>query len=134
MFRDRIHLAPEPLAAVPSLPLLIGVDFGLTPAAVIAQRLADGRWLVLDELVTEECGIQRFGETLAAYMARTFPNHGLRHCQGWGDPAGNQRAQTDERTALAVLREHSRSEEHTSELQSLMRNSFAVLCFKKKND
>src|SRR3546814_7210511 len=26
-----------------------------------------------------------------------------------------------------------RSEEHTSELQSLMRNSYAVLCFKKKN-
>src|SRR3546814_6659324 len=27
---------------------------------------------------------------------------------------------------------HSRSEEHTSELQSLIRNSFAVFCFKKK--
>src|SRR3546814_9015994 len=26
----------------------------------------------------------------------------------------------------------SRSEEHTSELQSLMRNSYAVFCFKKK--
>src|SRR3546814_9831587 len=26
-----------------------------------------------------------------------------------------------------------RSEEHTSELQSLMRNSYAVFCFKKKN-
>src|SRR3546814_10490208 len=27
----------------------------------------------------------------------------------------------------------NRSEEHTSELQSLMRNSYAVLCLKKKN-
>src|SRR3546814_9730485 len=27
-----------------------------------------------------------------------------------------------------------RSEEHTSELQSLMRNSYAVLCLKKKNN
>src|SRR3546814_5352984 len=27
---------------------------------------------------------------------------------------------------------HPRSEEHTSELQSLMRNSYAVLCLKKK--
>src|SRR3546814_10825849 len=27
---------------------------------------------------------------------------------------------------------HGRSEEHTSELQSLMRNSYAVLCLKKK--
>src|SRR3546814_1587322 len=28
---------------------------------------------------------------------------------------------------------HRRSEEHTSELQSLMRNSYAVFCLKKKN-
>src|SRR3546814_2210643 len=30
-------------------------------------------------------------------------------------------------------REHMRSEEHTSELQSLMRTSYAVFCLKKKN-
>src|SRR3546814_2881489 len=29
---------------------------------------------------------------------------------------------------------HSRSEEHTSELQSLMRTSYAVFCLKKKNN
>src|SRR3546814_2265157 len=31
-----------------------------------------------------------------------------------------------------VLKEQSRSEEHTSELQSLMRISYAVFCLKKK--
>src|SRR3546814_7970671 len=31
------------------------------------------------------------------------------------------------------LSKHGRSEEHTSELQSLMRNSYAVFCLKKKN-
>src|SRR3546814_6084735 len=31
-------------------------------------------------------------------------------------------------------REAWRSEEHTSELQSLMRNSYAVFCLKKKNE
>src|SRR3546814_1296880 len=34
---------------------------------------------------------------------------------------------------LEVLREDYRSEEHTSELQSLMRISYAVFCLKKKN-
>src|SRR3546814_8484951 len=29
---------------------------------------------------------------------------------------------------------HTRSEEHTSELQSLMRTSYAVFCLKKKNE
>src|SRR3546814_2784449 len=32
----------------------------------------------------------------------------------------------------ACLAEQSRSEEHTSELQSLMRTSYAVFCLKKK--
>src|SRR3546814_5808069 len=37
-------------------------------------------------------------------------------------------------TALGVaLTENRRSEEHTSELQSLMRTSYAVFCLKKKN-
>src|SRR3546814_8010635 len=31
------------------------------------------------------------------------------------------------------FRDLDRSEEHTSELQSLMRNSYAVFCLKKKN-
>src|SRR3546814_6050164 len=34
--------------------------------------------------------------------------------------------------AEAVTRARWRSEEHTSELQSLMRNSYAVFCWKKK--
>src|SRR3546814_1808811 len=34
---------------------------------------------------------------------------------------------------IAVLEPQSRSEEHTSELQSLMRISYAAFCLKKKN-
>src|SRR3546814_5660517 len=33
----------------------------------------------------------------------------------------------------ALVSDIERSEEHTSELQSLMRNSYAVFCLKKKN-
>src|SRR3546814_5946403 len=35
--------------------------------------------------------------------------------------------------ALDIQPDFSRSEEHTSELQSLMRNSYAVFCLQKKN-
>src|SRR3546814_2385772 len=35
---------------------------------------------------------------------------------------------------LGPIRSHGRSEEHTSELQSLMRISYAVICLKKKNN
>src|SRR3546814_9678574 len=42
--------------------------------------------------------------------------------------------ETDEKTLAAIpLIPRIRSEEHTSELQSLMRISYAVFCLKKKN-
>src|SRR3546814_6842475 len=44
-----------------------------------------------------------------------------------GDKPGTER-RVFEAAELAL-----RSEEHTSELQSLMRNSYAVFCLKKKN-
>src|SRR3546814_9916322 len=55
-----------------------------------------------------------------------------------------RKAEGDELTGLLAdrhrhakpfsLREAERSEEHTSELQSLMRISYAVFCLKKKNN
>src|SRR3546814_3297269 len=39
-----------------------------------------------------------------------------------------------EQAVLLQNRRGQRSEEHTSELQSLMRNSYAVFCLKKKTD
>src|SRR3546814_1954874 len=41
-------------------------------------------------------------------------------------------ARPDRRVAGGAGRIDPRSEEHTSELQSLMRNSYAVFCLKKK--
>src|SRR3546814_5955605 len=45
-------------------------------------------------------------------------------------------AAADDRPArrLSFLMDRRRSEEHTSELQSLMRTSYAVFCLKKKKD
>src|SRR3546814_5122403 len=46
---------------------------------------------------------------------------------------GGLSCQRRSRAALWLLRLGRRSEEHTSELQSLMRISYAVFCLKKKN-
>src|SRR3546814_9202772 len=50
-------------------------------------------------------------------------------CEGGSGLSGP----SDSRAALSGMRDGSRSEEHTSELQSLMRISYAVLCLKKKS-
>src|SRR3546814_4888582 len=55
------------------------------------------------------------------------------------DQMRRQRTGTDHEKMLGILalqirrRQRRRSEEHTSELQSLMRISYAVFCLKKKN-
>src|SRR3546814_919139 len=55
-----------------------------------------------------------------------------RHGHG-GDPEdGTRNGAQAGRSHHAADRDHRRSEEHTSELQSLMRISYAVFCLKKK--
>src|SRR3546814_6306441 len=48
------------------------------------------------------------------------------------DAMGHWAARLSDGSEQRIGRRHIRSEEHTSELQSLMRNSYAVLCFKNK--
>src|SRR3546814_3585559 len=59
---------------------------------------------------------------------RVRPRGGLR----LGDRHGCARFRGGPRTGAGQYRAH-RSEEHTSELQSLMRISYAVFCLKKKS-
>jgi hypothetical protein len=101
MYRDRIHCSEIEVVPSPVLALEIGVDFGLTPAAVIGQKFPDGRWLILDEVTTDNCGITRFGELLVKYMATYYPSHHI--AAVYGDPAGNARDQ-DENTAFDLLK------------------------------
>src|SRR3546814_8210371 len=52
------------------------------------------------------------------------------HCRSI-DTAGTLSGNAEARTALRPIWKLCRSEEHTSELQSLMRISYAVFCLKK---
>jgi hypothetical protein len=98
-FRYDLHVAKGDLIPVTGSPIYVGLDFGLTPACVFAQRVR-GRWIVLDELVAEDMGIVRFGELMKQHMAQWHP----REFVIFGDPAGDQRVQTDETTPFQILR------------------------------
>lgn len=100
-FSDSLHVPEQPIEPVPGLPLYVGVDFGLTPAAVFGQRLASGRWIKVDELVTEDMGAVRFAELLSERLHGRYSGW---EYKAYGDPAGSQRAQTDERTPFEILR------------------------------
>ncbi len=91
----------SPIEPDPSLPLQIGLDFGLTPAACIGQKQPTGEWYVVGELVAFDMGLQRFANDLLTYCNRNFPKHDL---EIFGDPAGVQRDQIYETTAFDHLR------------------------------
>ena len=85
---------------MPGVEIRVGMDFGLTPAAVFVQQDARGRWRAIDELATEDMGAVRFAELLNAKIQGEYSGYSFRF---FGDPAGDQRAQTDEQTPFKIL-------------------------------
>jgi len=100
-FNDQMMAAD--LEPEPNVPVHIGLDFGLTPAAVFAQKLPDGRWHVLHELVSFDMGLERFCSMLKSDIEARFPRMEM---LVWGDPAGSQRDQIFETTAFDHLKTH----------------------------
>lgn len=102
-FTRDTHVSKEPLKPMStSNPLIIGVDAGLTPAAVITQVLWDGRVVVYDAMISEDMGALRFvRERLKPLIANKFPGHRSLIVI---DPAAFQRAQTDERTVADIYK------------------------------
>ena len=101
MFAAETHIAKEEIPVAASMPLYVGIDFGLTPAAVFAQKVR-GRWFVLSEIVAIDMGIVRFAELLRTEIATRFD--ACSEVLMYGDPAGDFRAQTDESTPFQILR------------------------------
>lgn len=100
-FNRELHVAKQPLKFNPHLPLVIGFDAGLTPAASLMQQDAYGRVLILDELVSENMGAKRFcREKLKPLLNRKYTNAAIIVA---ADPATTQRAQTDEKTVAQVV-------------------------------
>src|SRR3546814_8442441 len=79
-----------------------------------------------------------FDSSMAILETGLFDKHGVETIGVAGHPEGSPDiAPAALEAALAwknAFAERSRSEEHTSELQSLMRISYAVFCLKKKKE
>lgn len=105
-WNDNLHTAE--IYPIQGVKLVIGVDFGLTPAAVITQVDAKGRFLVLDELCGEDIGFRQFLEdALIPYLIQNYPAHWAKKDDMIiliGDPAGDQRSQNNETTCFAEAR------------------------------
>lgn len=99
-YSDSLHA--RELTYDPKLPLHIGMDFGLTPAATFGQRDPMGGWRVLSELVATDMGAERFAQQIKLHLADNYL--GAQLASVTGDPAGEARVGTDEKTVFQVLR------------------------------
>jgi hypothetical protein len=103
-FVPDFHVAQSDLRAInsPDYPLIIGIDFGRTPAAVFKQRDARGRVLTLAELTSENMGIETFIRTkLTPFVANHYPGFTM-ICAP--DPAGFMKQQLNEMTLVDALK------------------------------
>ena len=103
-FRPDYHMANARI--VPTInghrPIVVGMDLGLTPAAVLGQSDPRGRALILAEAVSFDMGVQRFIRTvLKPLIYEQFTGAPIMIIV---DPAGIQRAQTDERSAVDIIK------------------------------
>lgn len=104
-YNDQLHCAPAPIPYREGAPLLIGIDFGRTPAAAIAQRDEWGRVRVIHEVVTENMGAREFGKLLRREIVTLFGQSALDNYQASGDPAGSDATQVDDTTPFLALEE-----------------------------
>jgi hypothetical protein len=103
-FNRDLHVSKTPLTPIrmSTHPILVGLDFGLTPAATIGQVDPSGRLLVFNDLVSDGMGILRFSrEKLKPLLANRFSGMNVLII---GDPAGTQRGQTDEKSCFDILK------------------------------
>lgn len=83
-------------------PIVIGLDFGRTPSAVFLQGDPRGRITVLSEIVTENCGIERFiREFLKPHINERYPRASFVVAP---DPAGFHKQQIGEESLVDIVR------------------------------
>lgn len=89
-YRDDVHCAKENLEPLRGLPLILGLDFGRTPACAICQLTPRGQLRIIDEIITPE---GRHGTGVADFIKNYAVPHLKIHYPGmdvraYGDPSG----------------------------------------------
>jgi len=134
-YRDDYHCAPDILEPFRGLPLILGWDYGRTPACVIAQMTPKGQLRVIDELVVdaagEGMGIRTFTRDMVKpHLATHYA--GMPIALSWGDPAGKAKGQGEETSCMDIQAEEGIPTEPADSNDPAARQD-AVVRFLKEN-
>jgi len=101
---SKIHILDEKPEPQPGLPMLLGFDFGLTPAAVVAQ-LQEETLVIFHEFVEINMGADRFSDKVMQELRLRYPTFGdfKKNWLTYIDPSGVFRKDTDETTCAGIL-------------------------------
>jgi hypothetical protein len=100
MYDDKVHFTDKPFEVSKGIPIIVGMDTGLTPAAAFMQFTSSGQLVVFDEIVTEDCSIHEFAyDHLWPHIRNNYKGFKFEIVV---DPE-NKRAQTDKKTARDIL-------------------------------
>ncbi len=101
-YSDDVHIAEESIEPYPDCPLVLGWDFGLTPACIIGQVTPRGRLVILAELIAERMGLRQFVTIVVKpFLSTRLPDYAI-GISG-GDPSGTAESQADEQSCIQVL-------------------------------
>lgn len=101
-FKPDFHVSYAGLNAIPGIPLMIGQDFGRTPASLISQVDTYGRLVIYREITSVDMGIEKFcTSSLRPVLAQ--------HYMGFSaymvaDPAGRYKQQVGEESPFDALK------------------------------
>ena len=102
-YDDRIHASVSPLSIMQGIPLIIGMDVGLAPAATFTQLSPLGQFTVYDEIVTEDMSIHTFTyDYLWPMLRNKYPRYKYEIIV---DPAANTRSPNDKKSAIDILKQ-----------------------------
>ena len=98
------HQRSDNLLVIPDAPIVIGIDFGRTPAAVFCQDDFYGRTRVLDECVSDDMHLEAFIlEKIQPTIYERYRNNPIVFV---GDPTGNVRSQTSDVSPFSMLKSY----------------------------
>lgn len=101
-FRPDFHVSFAGLSAIPGLPLMIGQDFGRTPASLLAQLDIRGRLVIYRECTSVDMGIEKFcTSTLRPVLASQYTGF---NAFMLADPSGKYKQQVGEESPFDCLR------------------------------
>lgn len=101
-FKQQWHVVDE-LEPISSYPLIVGLDFGRDPCAVILQPDHRGRLLVLEEIIAEDIGLELQLQRAIKPVLMQDRYIG-KSVYIVGDPAGRQRSTLYEETSFDLIK------------------------------